>query len=246
MTTPDTNKNKRPVALVTGAGSGIGKACATLLASNGYDIALVARTRKTLEETAAACSKLDPACQTLVLPADISEADMPDAIINDITDHWGRLDALLNIAGSAPLMPIDQITPQSWRSCIDSNLSGAVLLTAAAWPVFKRQKSGFVGNVSSMASIDPFPGFAMYAAAKTGLNMFTHCTAQEGQAINVRAVAVAPGAVETPMLRQNFGQEIIGKDKTLPPDAIAQLLCDCLMKLRVFKSGETILLTSPV
>lgn len=245
--TPNTSDsaNIRPVALITGASSGIGKACAMILAQAGYNLALVARTRHTLQDAASQCKAINSQCQTLVLPADISQADVPATLIQQVTDHWGRLDVLMNIAGSAPLMPIDKITPEHWQACVDSNLTSAVLLTAAAWPWFKKQQSGFVGNVSSMASIDPFPGFAMYAAAKVGLNMFTHCTAQEGKAINVRTVAVAPGAVETPMLRQNFGLEIISKDKTLLPEAVAEVLCDCLQEERDFKSGETIVLASP-
>lgn len=237
--------NARPVALITGAGSGIGRACALQLAQYGYNLALVSRTRSTLEATAESCSVANNQCQTLIMPADICDPETAPNLIAQVLAKWNRLDALFNVAGSAPLMPIEAITAQNWRACIDSNLSGAVLLTAAAWPTFQRQQSGFVGNVSSMASIDPFNGFAMYAAAKVGLNMFTHCTAQEGNAINVTAVAVAPGAVETPMLRQNFGEKIIRKDQTLSPDDVATVLCDCLHKERAFKSGETIVISSP-
>lgn len=242
---PDKTNASRPVALITGASSGIGRSCALILAKAGYNLALVARTQSTLQATADSCSKLDSECETLVLTADISQRQAGVQLVDQVTKQWGRIDALLNIAGSAPLMPIDQITPEHWQACVDSNLSGAVLLTAAAWPWFKKQQSGFVGNISSMASIDPFEGFSMYAAAKVGLNMFTHCTAQEGSAINVRAVAVAPGAVETPLLRQTFSEEIIASDKTLNPDEVAKVLCDCLLGEHEFTPGQTIVLPSP-
>lgn len=234
------------VAIITGAGSGIGQAVALELAESGTRLALVGRTLATLEATADLCGHRSPACQCISIVADMRDPAAPAVIVEKVMAQWHRIDAVLNIAGSAPLMPIDKITPENWRDCVDGNLTGPVLLTAAAWPVFTRQQSGFVGNVSSMASIDPFPGFAMYAAAKTGLNMFTHCTASEGQAINVKAVAVAPGAVETAMLRQNFDTSIIAANKTLTPEDVARVLCDCLTGARDFTSGETIVLPSPV
>ena len=84
-------------------------------------------------------------------------------------------------------------------------------------------------NVSSMASIDPFPGFATYAAAKIG----------------VKAVAVAPGAVETPMLRSMFNEQMIPKDKALSPEQVAKIITDCITGERAFTSGETIAVPSP-
>lgn len=240
-----TESHGNRVAIITGAGSGIGRALAQLLVEHDYHLALVGRTPATLQETADMCTQINPGCECMVIPADLRDGDSAQHIIEKVIGRWQRIDALFNVAGNAPLMTIDKITPESWRDCVDGNLSGPVLLTAAVWPVFTKQKSGFVGNVSSMASIDPFPGFAIYAAAKTGLNMFTHCTAREGRPIKVKAVAVAPGAVETAMLRANFGLDLIAKDKTLKPEEVAAVLCDCLTGQRQFKSGETIALPSP-
>jgi NAD(P)-dependent dehydrogenase (short-subunit alcohol dehydrogenase family) len=235
----------RQVALITGAGSGIGRAMAMLLAEAGYHVALVARTESKLRETAREIAEECPDAQTLVLPADLTDPAATRALVGKVVDHFGRLDVLGNVAGSAPLQPIEQVTPEIWQACIDSNLSYIVHLTAAAWPIFKQQKSGFVANVSSMASIDPFPGFSIYAAAKVGLNMFTKCTADEGAKLNIRAVAVAPGAVETPMLRANFNEKIIAADKTLDPFEVAGTLVDCILGKRDFKPGETIVQMSP-
>lgn len=235
----------RQVALVTGAGSGVGRAMAVLLAEAGYHVALVARTESKLRDTAAEIKKQSPAVDTLVLPTDLADATATRALVGKVVDRFGRLDVLANVAGSAPLQPIEAVTPEIWQACMDTNLSYVVHLTAAAWPIFRKQKSGFVANVSSMASIDPFPGFSIYAAAKIGLNMFTKCTADEGQAHNVNAVAVAPGAIETPMLRQNFDESIISTDKTLDPFEVAGTLVDCILGKRTFVSGETIVQMSP-
>ncbi len=96
-------------------------------------------------------------------------------------------------------------------------------------------------NVSSMASIDPFPGFSIYAASKLAVNMFTRCIAQEG----LRAVAIAPGAVETPMLRGLFDESVIPRDKALDPAEVAKVIVDCITGNRAFESGEVITVPSP-
>ena len=116
-----------------------------------------------------------------------------------------------------------------------------VHLTAMVWPTFRERGGGIIVNVSSMASVDPFPGFSIYAAAKTGLNMFTQVTADEGKTLGISAVAVAPGAVETPMLRSLFDEQTIPVENTLPPQRIADVICDCITGDRSFESGETIL-----
>lgn len=232
-----------PCVIVTGAGSGIGRSTSLRLAALGCHVVLVGRTRSKLEATAA---KIKAASgEALVLPVDLTDAEQTRSIVDHAMGAFGRIDALANVAGAAPLQPIEQITPEIWRNCIDANLSYVVNLTAAAWPVFRRQKSGVVVNVSSMASIDPFPGFSIYAAAKIGINMFTRCAASEGATIGVRTVTIAPGAVETPMLRGLFDESKIARDKTLSPEEVAQVIADCVTGKRAFVSGEVIVVASP-
>jgi NAD(P)-dependent dehydrogenase (short-subunit alcohol dehydrogenase family) len=96
-----------------------------------------------------------------------------------------------------------------------------------------------------MASFDPFPGLAIYAAAKVAINMFTHCIAQEGEKIGVKSVCVAPGAIETPMLRGLFGKDVLPTEKTLDPKEVAGFIVDCITGKRGFKSGETVVMASP-
>ena len=232
--------NNEQVAIVTGAGSGIGRAVAVQLGAEGYCVVLVSRGRAGLEATAEAVDG-----ETFVYPADVTDTDVVTTLTEDVLASFGRIDALVNVAGYAELLPIEHVTAEHWRKTIDVNLSAPVLLTAAVWPTFKKQRSGIVVNVSSMASVDPFPGFATYAAAKIGLNMFTNCTATEGEPIGVKAVAVAPGAVETPMLRAIFDETMIPADKALSPDAVAEVIRDCITGAREFQNGETIVLPSP-
>jgi NAD(P)-dependent dehydrogenase (short-subunit alcohol dehydrogenase family) len=233
------------VAIVTGAGSGVGRDSALLLAEAGYAVVLVGRTLEKLRATEALMREEGGDPKVLLCAEDLADPQVPQRIVDAAVQALGRIDVLCNIAGAAPLQPIDRITPGVWRQNVDINLSAPVLLTAAAWPVFKRQKAGFVANVSSMASIDPFPGFSIYAAAKIGLNMFTRCTADEGRKIGVRAVCIAPGAIETPMLRQNFGEKVIPTDRTLDPADVAAMIVACLTGDRDFKPGGTIVLASP-
>jgi NAD(P)-dependent dehydrogenase (short-subunit alcohol dehydrogenase family) len=227
-------------AIVTGAGSGIGRALATQLSQLGYHVVLVGRTESTLDETS----------QQLESPFSIHATDIADAqacrdLVNQVASQLGRIDVLANIAGVAPSLTIDQITPELWQETIDTNLSSVVNLTAACWPIFEKQKSGFVGSISSMASIDPFPGFSIYAAAKAGVNLFTLVAGREGEKIGVRAMAVAPGAVETGMLRKLFDESVIPADATLSPEEVARVIVDCLEKKREFTAGQTIALPSP-
>ena len=226
------------VSLITGAGSGIGQAAAIALAQAGHQVGLVGRTKQKLEQTARMIG--ESAGQSDLFVADLCDTAGLGELVHVVLDRFGRLDAVANVAGDAPLLSIDQITPQIWRRCIDTNLSCVVQLTTAIWPILKKQRGGTIVNVSSLASFDPFPGFSIYAAAKVGVNMFTKCTADEGKAIGVKAVCIAPGAVETPMLRGLFDETVVPPDKTMDPAVVGQMICDCITGERVFEPGETI------
>ena len=102
-----------------------------------------------------------------------------------------------------------------------------------------------VVNVSSMASLDPFTGFNLYGAAKAATNLFTQATADEGQALGVRAYAIAPGAIETGMLRSLFDEDMLPKDQTLSPDAVAQVITECVTGETAISNGQTFVLDSP-
>jgi len=233
-------------AIITGAGSGVGRATALRLAEQDYNVALVGRTTSKLEDTIAQAAQrgIDNVAMT-PYSVDLTDADAVASFAKQVTGDFPTIDVLANVAGYASLCSVGDIDAEHWRTTVDTNLSAVVLLTAALWPTFSRQKSGVVVNVSSLSSIDPFPGFAMYAASKAGLNMFTRVTADEGKRINLRAVGIAPGAIETEMLRNMFDEKKIPKDNTLSPDDVAAVICDCVSGERDFEPGETIELHSP-
>jgi NAD(P)-dependent dehydrogenase (short-subunit alcohol dehydrogenase family) len=241
MSDPDT-----PVAIVTGAGSGVGRDTALLLADAGYRVVLVSRTEADLRETAEYVREEGrPDAETKVLPTDVSDSDAVQQLVDQTLEAFGRIDALANCAGSAPLQPIDKITDQIIDDALAVNLKSVIYLTRAVWPTFRQQKRGAICSVSSMASLDPFTGFNVYAAAKAGVNLFTKATADEGKRFNVIAAAVAPGAIETPMLRQNFPEKVIPSTKTLDPLVVAGVIRDVLTGQREITNGETIPLPSP-
>ena len=237
---------RQNVAVVTGAGSGVGRATSILLAQAGFSVVLVARTRARLAETADLTAR-DAAdgVELLVHPADLSDPREADGVVDITLERFGRLDALVNVAGYASAVNIAEITLDEWRRTIDTNLTCVLMMAARAWPAFEKQRGGTIVNVSSLASIDPFPAFALYGPAKAAVNNFTLCVARQGESIGVKAVAVAPGAIETPMLRSLFDEKTLPTEKTLDPRDVAALIRDCITGAREFESGETIQMPSP-
>lgn len=226
----------RRVCIVSGAGRGIGRAVALRLAAEGFDVALLARTQSELLEVAALCPG------AMALPTDVSQSAGVDLAVKAVVQRFGRIDALVHCAGVAPMQSLAGMSDALWRQVIDTNLSAAFYLCRAVWPTFERQRAGVVVNVSSEASRDPFDGFAAYAAAKAGLNLFGLSAAREGRKIGVRVHTVAPGAVETGMFRQILSPEQFPPEKTLSPDEVAKVIVDCVNGDLAATSGEVLYL----
>ncbi len=221
-----------PVAIITGAGSGIGRAAAIALARLGYAVVLVGRREASLLETLAATGS-PPG---LAHVADVGDTAAATGVIAATQAKFGRVDVLVNNAGVGRSIPITQTTiadvEEAWRV----NTLGAAALMLAAWPVFVRQHSqplwagraGCVVNVSSMVSFDPFPGFFAYACSKAGMDLLSASAAKEGAAVGVRVFCVNPGAVETPMLRASFDEAMISRADTLDAAVVADVISACV------------------
>jgi NAD(P)-dependent dehydrogenase (short-subunit alcohol dehydrogenase family) len=229
----------QPVAIVTGAGSGIGRAVALALGEEGYRLALVGRDADKLQSTA------DRVPEALLIAADLSEPDAALVVVDKTIDRWGRVDVLVNNAGVAPLVPIVETTDTLIDETFAINAFAPIRLVASVWPVFRRQESGCVVNLSSMAVADPFPGFAVYAASKGAVDSLTRSVINEGRVYGIRAFSVAPGAVETPLLRASFSAQAIPPTATLDPRDVARVVVDCIQGRREADLGRTILLPSP-
>jgi NAD(P)-dependent dehydrogenase (short-subunit alcohol dehydrogenase family) len=224
------------VAIVTGASRGIGRATALALSELGWGLSLVSRSEQHLRETASQVK------QSLVLPMDVSDPRNVNEIVARTIDRFGRLDAIVNNAGVAPMLGVEQTSDEVWRQAIDTNLSAAFYLSRAAWPLFKKQGGGAIVNISSAAGRDPFAGFAAYGAAKAGLNVLGLSLAREGAAHNIRVHTIAPGATETEMFRNLPGMSAYPREKTMSPDDVARVIVQCITGDLVHTSGEVIYL----
>lgn len=216
-----------------------------MLAGRGYALALVGRRREVLEETADGART--PA---VILEADLSSPDAAAGVVDRASDRLGRVDVLVNNAAIAPLRPIDRASPAELSAIFALNAVSPAAMIARAWPIFVRQASsggpgGCIVNVSTIGTIDPFPGFFAYAASKAPLNLMAASCAREGAAQRIRAFSIAPGAVETPMLRAIFDRSAIPPERCLSPDDVARVIVSCIVGERDDENGRTIVVPSP-
>lgn len=230
-------------ALITGAGSGIGRATAILLARHGIHLTLAGRRLHSLAETASLLPTGGPDPQ--ILGTDVADPHQARAMVDHALTHHGRLDILINNAGGAISRSISGHDDAALRSAFAINFYGPAAAIIRAWPAFERQRAGCIINISSMSAVDPFPGLSVYGAAKAALNTLTRGCATEGAAFGLRAFAIAPGAVETPMLRAIFPESALPPSRTLQPEAIAEVILACIRGDHDARNGETILLPSP-
>jgi NAD(P)-dependent dehydrogenase (short-subunit alcohol dehydrogenase family) len=229
-----------PVAIITGAGRGIGRATAVELSRRGYRLALAARTTEQLEETRRLVG------DATIVPTDVSNPDAVEQLVKQTLTAYGRIDAVINNAGVAPMMPAERMTTEQWHQVIDTNLSAAFFMTRAVWPTFCAQKAGVIVSVSSVASRDPFAGLAAYAAAKAGLNMLGLVLSREGKEFGIRVHTVAPGAVETGMFRAIATTAQWPEEKTLAPQEVAAVIGQCVCGDLRYTSGEVIFMSKEV
>jgi NAD(P)-dependent dehydrogenase (short-subunit alcohol dehydrogenase family) len=186
-------------ALVTGAGTGIGQAVSIGLLQHGYHVALTGRHEKTLIETAALSGVLPS--QYLIIPADITDPVSVADLFNTIKSSWGRLDLLFNNAGTNTKGLLEDISYESWRSVIDTNLTGAFLCTQQAFQIMKAQspQGGRIINNGSISASVPRPNSAPYTASKHAITGLTKSTSLDGRKYNIACGQIDIGNVDTTM-----------------------------------------------
>jgi NAD(P)-dependent dehydrogenase (short-subunit alcohol dehydrogenase family) len=180
MSTPST---PRRIALVTGAGSGIGRASALALLHAGWHVALAGRRADALQETVAQAGTLG--ANALAVPADVTDAVQVRALFETVRAAFGRLDLLFNNAGiSAPAVPMDELTVEQWKAVVDVNLTAAFLCTQQAFALMKRQdpRGGRIINNGSISAHAPRPFSAPYTATKHAITGLTKSTSLDGRA----------------------------------------------------------------
>jgi 3-oxoacyl-[acyl-carrier protein] reductase len=188
------------VAIVTGASQGIGRATAGRLARDFSAVVLAARNKDELEETAAAVQSAG--AESLICPLDLREPRSAEVLVKGTLDRYGRIDALLNIAGAVPQIDLFEMTDDQWDDGMALKLHGARRLTVLAWDALKAS-NGSVVLISGSAALDPKPGFAAVAAINAAIIALAKAFAEQGIKDGVQVNSVVPGAVMTGR-RQSF------------------------------------------
>ncbi len=204
------------VAVITGAGRGIGAAIAQKLASLGAATILCGRTRSSLESTATAISKAGGKAEAF--PCDVTNFSSVEASAKHVESSFGRLDILINNAGIGGFSgPLHQLPPDSWEQILNTNLRGVYYMVRSFAPMMIRARSGHIVNISSLAGKNALPNGAAYAASKWGLNGLTYSLAEELRVHNIRVAVICPGSTNTELSPHQ------GKDtsKMLQPEDIA-------------------------
>ena len=182
------------VAIVTGASQGIGRATAVRLARDFSAVVLAARNEAELKETAEAVNRAG--AEPLICALDLREPQSAKVVVKETLDRFGRLDALLNIAGAVPQIDLFEMTDAQWEDGMALKLHGARRLTIQAWDALKAS-NGSVVFISGSAALDPKPGFAAVAAINAAIIALAKAFAEQGIKDGVQVNSVVPGAVMT-------------------------------------------------
>jgi NAD(P)-dependent dehydrogenase (short-subunit alcohol dehydrogenase family) len=188
------------VALVTGGGTGIGRAVALALARDGYAVAVCGRRPGPLEATVAEGRAAGAAM--LAIPANVGDPDSVRALFQRLRDAYGRLDLLFNNAGlSAPPVPLEDLTYEQWKTVVDVNLTGAFLCTQQAFRLMKEQRprGGRIINNGSISAHAPRPNSAPYTATKHGITGLTKSTSLDGRPYDIACGQIDIGNAATEM-----------------------------------------------
>ncbi len=220
-----TSSPQQPIALITGGGRGIGAATAEALARKGAHVIVASRTEAELTATIARlrAAGLDASARVL----DVADDAAVDAAFDRIAAEFGRLDILVNNAAILLSGTFAEMTMADWDRLMAVNLRGAVLCARQAFRLMQ-ERGGSIVNVSSLGGVpgtEKFPGYAAYTVSKFALTGLTEALAVEGKACNIRVNGVAPGAVDTDMLRKAAPHL---RTRTTPADVakVIAFLCD--------------------
>ena len=204
------------VAIVTGAGRGIGASIARQLSSLGATAVLCGRTDAVLQSSAQAIAQAGGKAE--VVPCDVTNLQSVEAAAKRVEALFGRADILVNNAGIGGFGgPLHQLAPDSWDQILNTNLRGVYYTTRAFAPMMIRARSGHIINISSLAGKNALPNGAAYAASKWGLNGLSYSLAEELRSHNIRVAVICPGSTNTDLSPH------VGKDpaKMLQPEDVA-------------------------
>ena len=207
------------IAIITGGGSGIGQSIAQAFAGEGAKVVLASRNRQNLEAVA---QQIEQAGGTaLVVPTDVTAEDQVVGLFQQALEAFDRIDILVNNAGVMTGGPTDELTLAQWQSVLDVNLTGPFLCSREALKVMKKQKSGRIINIGSVAAHVARPDTAPYATTKSGLDGLTRSLALDGRAHGVAVSVLHPGNTATNIW--GGPSEVHQREGAMPPEDLARV-----------------------
>ncbi|MCR5230187.1 MAG: SDR family oxidoreductase [Solobacterium sp.] len=206
LTRPSANRLKDKVVLITGATSGIGKACAILFAYEGAKVAICGRRK---EKGEAVLKQIrDSGGEGIFIQADVTVEEDCQRIVRETMDAYGRIDCLFNNAGRLITKPTVELTRQDWEDFTNLDCYSYLRMMQLVLPIMEAQGGGSIVNDTSLAALDnQIPGGALYCFTKAGVNHMTHCIAVEYCKKNIRINNVMPGLIATEMTLEGPGAE---------------------------------------
>ncbi|WP_313801507.1 3-ketoacyl-ACP reductase [Cytobacillus sp.] len=234
---------KGKVAIVTGAGRGIGRAIATALAKEGVHLGLLARSEDALKEAAAEFEGLG--VKAAYAAVDVSSMEQVEQAVKELTNELGTADILVNNAGTGKFASLLDMDPEEWKRTIDVNLMGPYYVTRAVLPQLIEKNGGDIINISSTNGLNGAATSSAYSASKFGLIGLTESLAQEVRRNNIRVTALAPSTVATELAVQSNlinGNE----EKYMQPEDIAEFVVSQLkLHPRIYVKNATLIGTNP-
>ncbi len=214
------------IALITGAGTGIGKVTALALLKEGYSVVLTGRKRETLEQVA------QNSPNVLVVPSDVTNPESVQALFAKTKERFGRLDLLFNNAGvGAPAISLEDLSFEKWKAVIDTNITGSFLCTQEAFKIMKAQTpmGGRIINNGSISAHAPRPNTAPYTASKHAITGLTKSTSLDGRKYDIACGQIDIGNADTEMaapMKQGIMQAngTMAVEPTIDPEHVAQAI----------------------
>jgi 3-oxoacyl-[acyl-carrier protein] reductase len=228
---------KDQVAIVTGGGTGIGRAVALALGAAGAKVAICGRRVGPLEQVAKNIKALGG--QGLAITADVARVEQVQQLVDVTLETFGSVDILVNNAGIDGGNPIHEQDIEEWDQVMAVNLRGPFLLARATLPLMRQQRRGHIINISSESGLEYYPGNGAYGVAKHALNALGEFIQRENQEFGIRVNTICPGMVVTEMTENSPGLDF---DRCLQPEDIADLVLWLLTRHANVKFGRPILI----
>lgn len=209
------------IAVITGANRGLGKATALRFAEEGAQVMLIGRNYEAMEIVKNLIQ--DKGGAAAVFAADVTDSDSVCRIAAEIKQTYGRVDILVNNAGISMEMPLNDMSVDTWRQIIDTNLNSVAIVTKAFLPIMIQQHSGSIVNVGSGAGLRGLPGSCAYSASKAGVICLSQALGDEVRGYGIRVNVICPGPIDTELFQQSERRDYLLKSggDVFSPESVA-------------------------